>query len=195
MSITPRNAYLLNFGSFDLEFDVDLDASVDETRVFGASAPADFFFAVGSIWVRHNDSRYLVSGEFNTGNLAEWLNIAALRFSNAPPLPPNMLASAASGVCQWFLGYWDRVKLEITDESDEATYDCLFPYCIISENNGCMAVFAARELAVVQVCAQEATVARPICFETRLQGSHVASRMEALRASIAVDVRTHSKRH
>ena len=68
--MNSKKIYALNLGDLDLEFDVDLDASVDETRVFGVNAPDEFFFVVGSVWVRHGSSRHLISGEFNSGNLS-----------------------------------------------------------------------------------------------------------------------------
>jgi hypothetical protein len=193
--MTSKKTYLLSLDSFDLEFDVDLIASVEETRVFGAAAPEGFLFAVGSVWVRHNDSRYLVSGEFNSGNLAEWMKAAAHRFSNAPPLPPDLAVSIGSQVCHWFLRYWDRINSETIDEDDETTYDRLFPYCILAENNGCIALFSVPGSTIVQVCAQGATMTHPICFEARLHGSKAAARIEHLRASVGIDVLNRSKHH
>jgi hypothetical protein len=194
MSDTARKIYSWNLRGFNLEFDIEMEESVGGTRMFGTRAPEDFVYAAGSIWVRQNDSRYLVRA-YNSENLAEWMSAVVLRLRASPPISPNVLASIGFNICQWFVGYWDRVTLETADASDEEIYNYLSPYCLISEDNGCMAVFSAHDMIIVQICAQQSTLARPLCFETHLQASEAASGIAELSACMALDVRSRSKEH
>jgi hypothetical protein len=174
--------------TLSLDIDVDVERSVADTRDLARPGRKDFVFAVGELFVRHNDRRHLISGDSNTGNLIGVLERMIQSLRAAIPLPRPFAQFSKLGPCAWLLSYWARIDAETVSPEDEVLYDLLSRYCVIAEGNGCIAIYKKSEQTMLQVCARESTVSVPLCYEVHLDPAPTAARIERILLLIKADI-------
>lgn len=149
--------YTLHFHAFSLEFDVRVGRSIEETRAFQSGLPPEFVYVVADMWLRNQSGRYLVSSEFNTGNLSEFFGRLSTELQNPKGLSEELALITPSGLGAWFDDYWVKVDQEQVSEDDERNYDALMRFLVTVESGSCVAVYSRNGLPVIEVSTQTDT--------------------------------------
>ena len=177
----------LDFSNFSVDFDIDIDASIEWTHRFDSHGP-DFVFAVADIWLRIEDVRHRIVSQRHPGNFIELLRAMEREF-----LHPFVLQDIEKIIAQghwgrWMAGYWDRLQLDSGAVDDEALYDLLGPMLVEEGQEGHIAVYEYERMPTFEVATRPGSGKEPVYVWSVFDPAQLAHETRQLRNAIASEI-------
>jgi hypothetical protein len=141
--------FSLPLGRFVLEFDVDIELSVQYTCQFRHHGP-NFLFAVAEVWMSCSAGRYLLYPKSNPGNFLEDLASIAVAISNPPSIQNMEAIIDCGGWCAWMAAYWDRVDADSVVADDELNFEKLIRLSMLESRMGHLAIYRCGGSPIIE---------------------------------------------
>lgn len=174
----------LDFEGFFIDFDIAKNLSLEWTRGSHTHS-SDFVFAVGEIWLRKKDSRYLIAPSDYPGNLIEELKEISKQLIDPISVPNLENFISRGGWCAWMHGYWDRLNHDLNTEEDEKIYDLLTPLSIMESRKGYIAAYKYHGEPTIEVATRNNEGAAPIIAWSAFAPEKISLEVDNLWKTIA----------
>lgn len=144
--------FSLSLVGFDLEFRIDVRASIESTGDIRPQGVSDYVFVVGEIWLMTPTVTILLIDRFSAGNIVETLRELNKRLADERPMREIEEQISVGGWCEWMNGYWTRFQEDLASSDDEVIYDKLRSALFIEGDCGRLAVYRYGDVVVIEAC-------------------------------------------
>ena len=150
MIIESSETYSLNFSKLTLDFDLDVNESVDMTSRFGSHSQ-EFAFAVAETWLRTPADSYLIIPSIRPANFIEELTEYYRVCETGALVNDFAKIIEIGGWSKWMGDYWKRVDEETEIPEDETSYKYLMGCLLFDSREGHVVIYIHSGDYVVEV--------------------------------------------
>ncbi|HEY0065020.1 MAG TPA: hypothetical protein VGC21_23075 [Telluria sp.] len=177
------NIFELEFGDFQIVFDLDIQRSVEYSSVF-ALGRRDFFFAVVLTWVKIGGAKTLIDAAEFPGNFLE-----DSKFLEEAIASPGLICNGErifepGGWWNWMKGYWSRIEHDSATEEDERKYDEMFRASAWNSDNGDIAIYKYGENHILEIFARTSEYPERSHAWVIFDNRSILSRLRQIRSAI-----------
>jgi hypothetical protein len=128
--------YDLEFNGFTIQFEINIEFSIEDTDGFSNSQYPDFIFARGAIWLCVGNEKSILFDYQDSGNILAVLDGFERVLIKVPKIK-NLESIVICGELRaWSEGYFQRIRDDTSLENDEATYELLSPSILDTAHMG-----------------------------------------------------------
>jgi hypothetical protein len=128
--------YDLEFDGFTIQFEINVEFSIEDTDGFSNSQYPDFIFARGAIWLCVGSEKSILFDYQDSGNILAVLDGFERVVTKVPKIK-NLESIVTCGELRaWSEGYFQRIRDDKSLEDDEAMYELLSPSILDTAHMG-----------------------------------------------------------